>query len=78
MQIASRAQYMTRERALPGDRVTNADGQVGTVIDVRNRNKDFVYGEIAIRWDEGVVTIYHCHAEEFSLIARAGKQALAS
>jgi signal peptidase I len=71
MQIASQAQYVTREKPLPGDRVKNEDGQVGTVVEVRSRNRHIAYGEIAVKWDEGVVVIYHCHADEFALVARA-------
>jgi hypothetical protein len=78
MEIGSQAHYTTREKPLPGDRISNEEGQLGTVVEVRSRNKHIAYGEIAIRWDEGVVIIYHCRAEEFSLIARAGQQALAS
>jgi hypothetical protein len=78
MRIVPQALYMTRETALPGDRVSDEEGQLGTVVEVRTRNKHIAYGEIAIRWDEGVITIYHCQAEKFSLIARAGQHALAS
>jgi hypothetical protein len=41
------------------------------VLDVRTKNGDIGYGELAIKWDDGVVVINYPLAEEFALISRA-------
>lgn len=66
----STPQYVTREIAKPGDRVSNGDGEFGTVVEVRTKIRDIGYGEIAIKWDRGVVAIHHPCATEFALVSR--------
>ena len=70
MATISIPQYLTREVPRPGDRISNSEGRYGTVIDVRSETRDIGYGEIAIKWDEGVVVIHHSSAEEFALVSR--------
>lgn len=67
----SSPRYVTREVAKPGDRISNGDGEFGTVVEVRTKARDIGYGEIAIKWDQGVVVIHHPRASEFALISRA-------
>ena len=62
--------YVTREVARPGDRISNGDGEFGTVVEVRTKARDIGYGEIAIKWDHGVVVIHHPRAAEFALFSR--------
>ncbi|HWF37665.1 MAG TPA: hypothetical protein VG322_04040 [Candidatus Acidoferrales bacterium] len=62
--------YVTREVAKPGDRVTNGDGEFGTVVEVGTKARDIGYGEIAIKWDHGVVVIHHPRAAEFAFASR--------
>jgi hypothetical protein len=71
MATISIPQYLTREVPKPGDRISNNEGRYGTVIDVRTENREIEYGEVAVKWDEGVVVIHHSRAEEFALISRA-------
>ncbi len=59
-----------------GDRITDRDGRVGTVLEVRTKNRDIGHGELAIKWDDGVVVINYPLAEEFALMSRASEQNL--
>lgn len=63
-------QYVTREVAKRGDRISNGDGEFGTVVEVRTKTRDIGYGEIAVKWDQGVVVIHHPRAAEFALVSR--------
>jgi hypothetical protein len=71
MDMDSIPRYFTREAAKPGDRIRNCDGELGTVVDVRTKTRDIGYGEIAIKWDHGVVVIHHPCAAEFALHSRS-------
>jgi len=62
--------YVTREAAKLGDRISNGDGEFGTVVEVRTKARAIGYGEIAVKWDHGVVVIHHPRAGEFALVSR--------
>jgi len=66
----SAPRYVTQEVAKPGDRINNGEGEFGTVVEVRTEARDIGYGEIAIKWDEGVVIIHHPCAAQFALVSR--------
>lgn len=71
----STARYLTSEAPTPGDRISDREGRLGTVTEVRTSHKELCYGDLAIKWDEGVVAIYHSCAADFALVSRGPRQA---
>lgn len=71
MRIVSDLQYMNREIPMPGDRITNREGRLGTVLEVRTGNRAIFDGELAVRWDDGVLSCNYPLADNFVLISRA-------
>jgi hypothetical protein len=70
----STARYSTSEAPTPGDRISDREGRLGTVTEVRTSHKELCYGALAIKWDEGVVAIYHSCVADFALISRGPQQ----
>jgi hypothetical protein len=75
MQTISPAQYVTLHDPIPGDRIGDREGRVGTVRAVRTGSRAMVDGELAVQWDEGVATINYRLAGNFALISRAPQEA---
>jgi hypothetical protein len=73
MEMTVVPQYVTRETPQPGDRIRNSEGGMGTVVDVQTGARSIAYGEIAIKWDEGVVVIHHSRAKDFALVSRESR-----
>jgi hypothetical protein len=71
MQTISTAQYITREDPMPGDRISDSAGRLGTVRKVRTGSRAMLDGELAVQWDEGVMTINYRLAGNFALVSRA-------
>ena len=63
--------YVNCKRPLLGDRVQHITGRSGRVTEVRPGNRAIGFGELAIKWDEGVAGSQYAFANEFSLICRA-------
>jgi hypothetical protein len=74
VQTISYTQYLTREDAMSGDRITNREGRLGTVVEVRSMSNDIGYGELSIKWDDGVVAINYARTKDFALISRPPQQ----
>jgi len=70
MLIASDLQYTNGLDPMPGDRVSDRDGRLGTVMDVRSGDEAILDGELAVKWDDGVVAFNYAIAGDFSLVAR--------
>jgi signal peptidase I len=71
MPTASATRYLTREIPMPGDRIVDRNGRLGTVTEVSGEGRDIGYGALAIKWDGGVVAFQYPLAERFGLISRA-------
>jgi len=63
--------YATGETPLPGDRIKDEKGRLGTVKIARNHPEDLDFGEITVTWDNGVIGMHFPSADEFALISRA-------
>jgi hypothetical protein len=63
--------YLNSGNPVCGDRVRHKTGRSGTVTEVRPRNRDIGFGELAVKWDDGVIGIHYAFADEFTLISRA-------
>jgi hypothetical protein len=62
--------YLSREHPLLGDRVQHVSGKLGRVTEVRPGNSAGGFGELAIKWDDGVASRQYASANEFSLVGR--------
>jgi hypothetical protein len=71
MRVVSDLQYMNREDPMPGDRITDREGRVGTVTEVRTGNRAIFDGELAVKWDDGLAACNYPLAENFALLSRA-------
>lgn len=71
MLIAADLQYMNGLDPMCGDRITDTEGRVGTVMDVRSGNEAILDGELAVKWDDGVVTFNYAVAANFTLVSRS-------
>ena len=54
-----------------GDRVQHITGRLGRVTEVRPGNRASGFGELAIKWDDGITDSRYAFAGEFTLIVRA-------
>jgi len=63
--------YLNRKSPLLGDRVQHFTGRVGRVTEVRSGNSTLGFGELAIRWDDGVAASEYAFVNQFSLVSRA-------
>lgn len=63
--------YLNRQSPLLGDRVQHITGKFGRVTEVRPGNSILGYGELAIKWDDGVAANQYAFAKQFSLVCRA-------
>jgi hypothetical protein len=63
-------QYTNGLDPMPGDRVSDRDGRLGIVMDVRSGDEAILDGELAVKWDDGVVTFNYAIAGEFLLVSR--------
>jgi hypothetical protein len=71
MRVVSDLQYTNREDPMPGDRITDREGRLGTVKEVRTGNCAVFEGELAVKWDDAVALCDYPLAEKFALISRA-------
>jgi hypothetical protein len=70
MRVVSDLQYMNREVPMLGDRITDREGTLGTVMEVRTGDRAIFDGELAVRWDDGSAVCNYPLAENFALISR--------
>ena len=66
--------YLDRKNPLLGDRAQHVTGRLGRVTEVCPWNRIIGFGELAIRWDDGVAAGQYAFANQFSLISRASKR----
>jgi hypothetical protein len=71
METNHQLQYQTQENPVAGDRIRNSEGRLGTVVALQNRNRDIGYGQLIVKWDDGVVEINYPFVREFALVSRA-------
>ena len=63
--------YLDRDNPLLGDRVQHISGRLGRVTEVRPWNRTIGFGELAIKWDDGIAASQYAFANQFSLVCRA-------
>jgi hypothetical protein len=68
--------YLNRKSPLLGDRVKHITGKLGRVTEVRPGNRAIGFGELAIKWDDGVAEIHYAFANQFTLVCRASNSLL--
>ena len=63
--------YLSGERPSLGDRVQHITGRFGRVTEARPGNRASGFGELAIKWDDGVTDKRYIFASEFTLLDKA-------
>ena len=63
--------YLNRKSPLLADRVKHITGRLGRVTEVRPGNRLIGFGELAIKWDDGVADSQYAFANQFTLVCRA-------
>ena len=63
--------YLDHKNPLLGDQVKHVTARLGRVTEVRPGNKMLGFGELAIKWDDGVAESRYAFANQFTLVCRA-------
>lgn len=66
--------YLNRKNPLLGDRVQHITGRLGWVTEIRPGNRAIGFGELAIKWDDGIAASQYAFANQFSLVCRASER----
>ncbi len=67
--------YASQEAPMPGDRIKNSTGGLGTVTSITGGLGPAAEPvRISVKWDEGIIEIDYNVATRFTLVSRASKK----